>query len=85
MGTSGMGTTMKLVVNTILGLGMQAIAEAITLGEKAGLDKRLLLEMLGETTVLTPAQKSKIENVKREKYPINFALSLSCIKILVWC
>ena len=37
MGGSGMGTTMKLVANTLLGLGMQALAEAIALGEKAGL------------------------------------------------
>jgi 3-hydroxyisobutyrate dehydrogenase-like beta-hydroxyacid dehydrogenase len=36
MGPSGIGTTMKLVVNTLLGLGMQALAEAIVLGEKAG-------------------------------------------------
>ena len=76
MGTSGMGTTMKLVVNTLLGLGMQAMAEAITLGEKAGLDKRLLLKVLGETTVITTTQKSKLENIKQEDYPINFALSL---------
>jgi 3-hydroxyisobutyrate dehydrogenase len=76
MGASGMGTTMKLVVNTLLGLGMQAVAEAIALGEKAGLEKNLLLEVLGETAVLTPGQKSKLENVKREEYPINFALSL---------
>ena len=39
MGPSGMGTTMKLVVNTLLGLGMQALAEAIALGEKAGIEK----------------------------------------------
>src|SRR5207237_9778930 len=38
MGASGMGTTMKLVVNTLLGLGMQALAEAIELGEKAGVE-----------------------------------------------
>jgi len=38
----GMGTTRKLVVNTLLGLGMQALAEAIALGEKAGLEKGLL-------------------------------------------
>jgi 3-hydroxyisobutyrate dehydrogenase-like beta-hydroxyacid dehydrogenase len=76
MGASGMGTTMKLVVNTMLGLGMQALAEAIALGEKAGLEKRLLLDVLAETAVLTPGQKSKLENVKREEYPINFALSL---------
>src|SRR6266704_2135204 len=76
MGASGMGTTMKLVVNTLLGLGMQALAEAIALGEKAGIEKGLLLDVLGQTTVLTPGQKSKLENVKREEYPTNFALSL---------
>lgn len=76
MGASGMGTTMKLVVNTLLGLGMQALAEAIALGEKAGLEKALLLDVLGQTAVLTPGQKSKLANVQREQYPTNFALSL---------
>src|SRR5947209_7412562 len=76
MGASGMGTTMKLVVNTLLGLGMQALAEAIALGEKAGLEKGLLLDVLGQTAVLTPGQKSKLDNVRREEYPTNFALSL---------
>jgi 3-hydroxyisobutyrate dehydrogenase len=76
MGPSGMGTTMKLVVNTLLGLGMQALAEAIALGEKAGLSKDVLLDVLGQTTVLTPGQKSKLENVKRGQYPTQFALSL---------
>src|SRR5438128_4580447 len=76
MCASGMGTTMKLVVNTLLGLGMQALAEALALGEKAGVEKGLLLDVLGQTAVLTPGQKSKLENVKREEYPTNFALSL---------
>src|SRR5438876_6206270 len=76
MGASGMGTTLKLVVNTLLGLGMQALAEAIALGEKAGLEKGLLLDVLGQTAVLTPGQKSKLDNARREQYPTNFALSL---------
>jgi 3-hydroxyisobutyrate dehydrogenase len=76
MGASGMGTSMKLVVNTLLGLGMQALAEALALGEKAGLEKGLLLDVLGQTAVLTPGQKSKLDNVRREQYPTNFALSL---------
>ncbi len=76
MGPSGMGTTMKLVVNTLLGLGMQALAEAIALGEKAGLSKDVLLDVLGQTAVLTAGQKSKLENVRREQYPTQFALSL---------
>lgn len=76
MGANGMGTTMKLVVNTMLGLGMQALAEAFSLGEKAGLDKKQLIEVLGQTTVLSPSMRSKLENVKNEVYPVNFALSL---------
>ena len=33
---------MKLVANALLGIGMQAIAEAVALGEKAGLDRQSL-------------------------------------------
>ena len=76
MGQSGMGTTMKLVVNTLLGLGMQALAEGIALGEKAGLEKEVLLDVLGQTAVLTAGQKAKLDNVRRERYPTQFALSL---------
>ena len=68
-----MGTTMKLVANTLLGLGMQVLAEAIALGEKAGLEKGLekglLLDVLEQTAVLTPGQKAKLANVEREQYP----------------
>jgi 3-hydroxyisobutyrate dehydrogenase len=76
MGASGMGTTTKLVVNTLLGLGMQALAEAIALGEKAGLKKDQLVEALEQTAVLSPSQKSKLANVRSEQYPTMFALSL---------
>jgi 3-hydroxyisobutyrate dehydrogenase-like beta-hydroxyacid dehydrogenase len=76
MGSSGMGTTMKLVVNTLLGLGMQALAEAIALGAKAGLKKSLLLDVLEQTAVLSAGQKAKLANVKRDQYPTQFALSL---------
>src|SRR2546428_13851603 len=76
MGGSGMGTTMKLVVNPLLGLGMQALAEANALSEKAGVKKGLLLDVLGQTAVLTPGQKSKLDNGRREQNPTNFALSL---------
>jgi 3-hydroxyisobutyrate dehydrogenase len=76
MGASGMGTTMKLVVNTLLGLGMQSLAEAIALGQKAGIEKGLLLDVLGQTYVLSPSQKSKLDNVRGDHYPSNFALAL---------
>ena len=76
MGPSGMGTTMKLVVNALLGVGMQALGEALALGEKAGLDKGRLLDVLGETTLISPRQKLALENVRRGEYPVTFALRL---------
>ena len=39
MGPSGSGVAMKLVVNTLLGLGMQSIAEAVALGSGLGLPR----------------------------------------------
>ena len=42
---------MKLVVNALLGVNMQAIAEAVAFGEKAGLNRELLLEVLAKTAV----------------------------------
>ncbi len=76
MGPSGMGTSMKLVVNTLLGLGLQVVAEAIALGEKSGIEKNLLLDVLGQTSVISPGHKAKLDNVRREEYPDNFGLAL---------
>jgi len=76
LGPSGSGTTMKLCVNTLLGLGVQALAEAIALGEKGGLPRERLLEVLGETAVVSPSQKSKLENARKDEYPAAFPLRL---------
>jgi len=76
LGPSGAGATMKLCVNTLLGLGVQALAEAIALGLKAGLPRERFLEVLGETAVVSPSQKTKLENARKDQYPPAFALRL---------
>jgi 3-hydroxyisobutyrate dehydrogenase-like beta-hydroxyacid dehydrogenase len=76
LGPSGSGATMKLVVNTLLGIGMQAIAEAVALGEKAGLDRNRLLEVLAETAVVAPAHVGKLERAMRRDYSPQFPLRL---------
>ncbi|HEU5098095.1 MAG TPA: NAD-binding protein [Roseiflexaceae bacterium] len=76
MGASGAGTTMKLVDGALLGFSMQALAEAIVLGERAGLDRDRLVEMLGQATTLVPSHTGTLENVRRRDYPIAFALRL---------
>lgn len=76
MGPSGSGATMKLVVNSLLGAGMQALAEALVLGERGGLDRTTLLEVLEQTAVVTPGQKHKLTNVRSGTYPVEFPLRL---------
>ena len=76
LGPSGSGATMKLVVNTLLGIGMQAIAEAVALGEKAGLDRNRLLNVLSETAVVAPAHVGKLERAMRSDYSPQFPIRL---------
>ena len=76
LGPSGSGATMKLVVNSLLGIGMQAIAEAVALGEKAGLDRERLLGVLSETAVVAPAHVGKLERAMKSDYSPQFPLRL---------
>jgi 3-hydroxyisobutyrate dehydrogenase len=76
LGGSGSGTAMKLVVNTLLGIGMQAIAEAVVLGEKVGLDRKRLLEVLSKTAVIAPAHLGKLARVAINDYSPQFPLGL---------
>jgi 3-hydroxyisobutyrate dehydrogenase-like beta-hydroxyacid dehydrogenase len=76
MGPSGSGLAMKLVVNTLLGVGMQAIAEALALGTGLGLQHDLLCETLGKTAVVAPAHIGKLANAKADYYPPQFPVRL---------
>jgi 3-hydroxyisobutyrate dehydrogenase-like beta-hydroxyacid dehydrogenase len=76
LGPSGSGAIMKLVVNSLLGIGMQAIAEAVALGEKAGLDRTRLLGVLSETAVVAPAHVGKLEKALKNDYSPQFPLRL---------
>jgi 3-hydroxyisobutyrate dehydrogenase len=76
LGGSGSGTAMKLVVNTLLGVGMQAIAEAVVLGERVGLNRERLLEVLSKTAVIAPAHVGKLARVAINDYTPQFPLRL---------
>jgi len=76
VGPSGSGATMKLVVNTLLGIGMQAIAEAVALGEKAGLNRNRVLDVLSRTAVVAPAHVGKLERAMKSDYSPQFPIRL---------
>jgi 3-hydroxyisobutyrate dehydrogenase-like beta-hydroxyacid dehydrogenase len=63
-------------VNTLLGIGMQAIAEAVALGEKAGLNRNRLLDVLSRTAVVAPANMGKLERAIKSDYSPQFPIRL---------
>ena len=76
MGPAGSGVAMKLVVNTLLGIGMQAIAEAVALGASLGLPRELLFETLAKTAVVSPVQAGKLASTERHDYTPQFPIRL---------
>jgi 3-hydroxyisobutyrate dehydrogenase len=54
LGESGMGATMKLVLNMLMGVQMPALAEAVVFGERAGLDRSKILEMIAKSGYSSP-------------------------------
>ena len=76
IGPSGSGMAMKLVVNTLLGVGMQALAEAVALGSKLNLPRDLVLDTLAKTAVVSPAHAGKLITAKQHDYSPQFPIRL---------
>src|SRR5216683_1504535 len=76
IGPATSGILMKLVVNLLLGVNMQAIAEAASLGEHLRLKRDVLLDVLSRTTVVPPALLGKFQKIKSNDYSPQFPLRL---------
>jgi 3-hydroxyisobutyrate dehydrogenase len=76
MGPGSSGVQMKLVVNLLLGLDMQAIAEAVSLGEHLKIDRNIMLDVLSKTAVIPPAFVGKFQKIKSGDYSPEFPLRL---------
>src|SRR6266487_637991 len=73
-GGQGMGTSMKMVVNLLLGTGMAAFAEAMALGEGLGLTSNMLFDSLLGTPAVAPFLASKREKIESGNYEAEFPL-----------
>jgi 3-hydroxyisobutyrate dehydrogenase-like beta-hydroxyacid dehydrogenase len=76
MGPATAGVRTKIVVNLLLGVNMEAIAEALALGANLGLDRELLLDTLPKTAVVAPAFLGKFSKIKLGDYSPQFPLHL---------
>lgn len=73
-GGHGAGTSMKMVVNVLLGDAMAAFAEAMALGEGLGISRAVLLESLLATPAVAPLLALKREKIEAGNYEPEFPL-----------
>ncbi len=74
VGEYGMGTSLKLVINLLLGTSMAAFAEAIILGQALGISQDMLLKVLLGGAVAAPFLSTKKEKLELENYEAEFPL-----------
>jgi 3-hydroxyisobutyrate dehydrogenase-like beta-hydroxyacid dehydrogenase len=73
-GEQGTGTSMKMVVNLLMGNAMAAFAEGMVLGEALGLSQTVLLDALLATPAAAPFLTSKRAKIAKGDYQAEFPL-----------
>jgi 3-hydroxyisobutyrate dehydrogenase-like beta-hydroxyacid dehydrogenase len=73
-GGNGTGTSMKMVINLLLGNAMAAFAEAMALGEGLGLSSKLLFDSLLPTPAVAPFLAAKRAGIENGNYEAEFPL-----------
>lgn len=77
VGASGAGDSMKVVNNLLLGINMAAVAEALVLGAKSGLDPQVMLEIIKESSGRSYALEAKTANfILKNNFAAGFAIDL---------
>jgi 3-hydroxyisobutyrate dehydrogenase/glyoxylate/succinic semialdehyde reductase len=73
-GGDGAGTSMKMVINLLLGNAMAAFAEAMALGEGLGLSQKMLFDSLLGTPAVAPFLAAKRAKIDNRNYEAEFPL-----------
>jgi 3-hydroxyisobutyrate dehydrogenase/glyoxylate/succinic semialdehyde reductase len=74
VGTHGMGASMKMVVNLLMGNAMAAFAEGMALGEGLGISRNVLFDLLLGTSAVAPFLASKRAKIESGNYEAEFPL-----------
>jgi len=77
VGAVGAGTRLKLVNNTWLALGAEAIADSVALGLRLGLDIDTVAAAIAGGPLVSPWQAAKLQRIARDEFSAQFALSLA--------
>jgi 3-hydroxyisobutyrate dehydrogenase-like beta-hydroxyacid dehydrogenase len=74
VGGHGMGTSLKVVFNLLLGEAMLAFSEALALGQSLGIPQERLLEILPGSAVVAPFISGKRAKIAHDDYEAEFPL-----------
>ncbi len=73
-GGHGMGASMKIVINLLLGNAMAAFAEGMALGEGLGISRKMLFDSLLGTPAVAPFVATKRQKIESGNYEAEFPL-----------
>ncbi len=76
LGPNGAGQTVKLAMNMILALEVQALAEALEIVSKAGVPGERLIEVMQSSMGRAPVLDVKAPQMLKDDYPPSFPLRL---------
>lgn len=77
VGDVGAGSGVKMINNLLLGINMTAVAEALVLGVKAGIDPEVLFEIINNSSGNSYALEAKVPNYILEgEFDPGFAIDL---------
>lgn len=74
MGENGKGTSMKMIINLLLGQAMVAFSEGMVLGESLGISKEQLMEIVLGGPVVAPFLAGKKDKLLSNNFDTEFPL-----------
>jgi 3-hydroxyisobutyrate dehydrogenase len=77
VGPVGTGTRLKLVNNTWLAFGAEAVDASVALAHHLGLDTEAVVDALGAGPLASPWQKAKLQRIQGRDFSPEFPLSLA--------
>ena len=73
VGENGAGTTLKLINNLILGIAIEAVAEAFVLARKVGIDPQKVIEITSVGGARTGAMETRGPRMARREFSAHFS------------
>jgi 3-hydroxyisobutyrate dehydrogenase len=77
VGPVGAGSRVKVVNNTWLAFGTEAIATSVALARQLGLEIETVADALGGGPLVSPWQAAKLQRIAKGEFSAQFALSLA--------